>query len=92
MSFLMRTSWVVHRRHELLLCLALRPPAACLCWPEELHLSVQVSELIYGRLQQLLAGAEDTWGIVMPWLPQRVQEVPGGVWCMHGCSITILGN
>ena len=50
-----------------------------LCWPEVLDLSVQVSELIYGRLQQLLAGAEDTWGISMPWLPQRAQEVPGGV-------------
>ena len=52
---------------------------ACLCWPEVLVLSVQVSELIYGCLQQLLAGAEDTWGIDMPWLHQRVQEVPGGV-------------
>ena len=60
---------------------------ACLCWPEILGLAVQVSELIYGRLQQLLAGAADTWGIHMPWLPQRVQEVPGGACFMAGCSI-----
>lgn len=54
-----------------------------LCWHKVPDLYVQVSELIYGRLQQLLAGAEDTWGIDMPWLPQRVQEVPGGV-LIHG--------